>query len=75
MVKQREHTDIVFAGLDSNPEGDAQRLKEKERCSKLTMSFNVAEFALVLVAAILFQVLYTSDDTSEIVLNWVSDAD
>ena len=70
MIKQRAHADIVFAGLEPNPEGEIQLKKEKVSCSMSTIIFNVVELILVLASAIIFQVLYSSDDAEEVVYVW-----
>ena len=49
-------------------------MKEQQLCSMTTIIFNVAEFVLVLAATIVFQSMYGSDKTEDVVVNWSDEA-
>ena len=75
MARQRSHAQIVFANLAQDPQAHEQKRKEQIMCSNSTLIYNALGFAVVLVAAVVFQVLFIEDDDGlQIVLDWTKDA-
>lgn len=67
----------MFSQLDSSSENDKMKSEEKRICSTMTIIINTLGFALVIGAALVFQILYidTGDKNEEVVINWTSDND
>ena len=62
MARQRTNAEIVFENLEKDPEVDQKKAEERRLCSNKTMIFNAVGFVAVLIAAIVFQVLFIAED-------------
>ena len=72
MERQKVNAEVVFANLETNPDAEQQRKKEKNFCNPKTMIYNALGLALVLLSAIVFQIIFSDsgEKKEEVVLDW-----